>query len=276
MRSILSCLQFGVNYQHSSSVSDNEPQSTPEKESSKPSEPPAHFPESMNPGDGKILVPQPRKPDTAALSFWMNYMHMSTVLVNNLSSLRSLSSESGEGIKSEGNSSSDARILYPRKLTKAERAEKVQRYLEKKKRKNNERKIRYHYRQQLADKRIRYQGRFVKASDVKSLILKGAQVTAKDKTELNKLFEEDKDEELITKYNENIRSNRIKPIFKTTYDSSIVSSMSLGARKSSASSGSSGSSINPLISTMKNMDLNSIENDHCSSSEIQGPSILKL
>eukprot|EP00826_Nyctotherus_ovalis_P044593 TRINITY_DN4824_c0_g1_i5.p1 TRINITY_DN4824_c0_g1~~TRINITY_DN4824_c0_g1_i5.p1 ORF type:complete len:203 (-),score=54.60 TRINITY_DN4824_c0_g1_i5:80-688(-) len=202
----------------------------------------------------------------------MSYMRMSTALVDDLSSYRSSSSESA-GIKSEGSPSVEAAVLCPRKLSKAERTAKVLKYLEKKKRKNNEKKIRYQYRQELADKRIRYQGRFVKASEVKSLILKGAQVTVKDKTELNKLFEEDKDAELIAKYNQSVKS---KPIFKTTYDPSIVNSLSLGARKSSSSSNSSSSHINPLIKTMKDMDLNSMGSEQCADIDIEAPSILKL
>lgn len=282
MRNFFSCFQFGSNHQRSTSQPDNQPQSISEEELKRPPSSEMlnaipHFGEQLSATEGTILVPRPRKPDTAALSFWMNYMQMSTALVNNISSYRSSSSESGDGgIKSEGNSSSSVRMLYPRKLTKEERAAKVQKYLEKKKRKNNEKKIRYQYRQHLADKRIRYQGRFVKASDVKDLILNGAQVTAKDKTELNKLFEEDKDEELMARYNENVKAQKIKPIFKTTYDPSIVNSLSLGARKSSASSDSSGSGINPLITTMKNMDLNSISNEQYCNVDIQTPSILKL
>lgn len=279
MRSILSCLQFGAAHQRSTSQPDSELQSTSGRESVKPlsSEVPSVsslFNEQLRGegGDGTILVPRPRRPDTGTLSFWLGYMQMSAALVHDLSSYRSSSSESA-GAKSEDCSRAEAPVLCPRKLTRAQRNAKVQKYLEKKKRKNNEKKIRYQYRQELADKRIRHQGRFVKVSEVRDLILKGAQVTVKDKTELNKLLEEDKDAELIAKYNQSVRS---RPVFKTTYDPSIVNSLSLGARKSSSSSDSSNSHISPLIKTMRDMDLNSMRSELRAEIDIEAPSILKL
>lgn len=51
-------------------------------------------------------------------------------------------------------------------LTASERKVKVQRYLEKKKRRRGERSVRYECRQDLASKRFRYQGRFIRFEDL--------------------------------------------------------------------------------------------------------------
>ena len=299
MRSLLSCLQFGVGHHRSTSQSDNNEHhnSSGGEDTTRPASSEAQnaagigrtcvhepIPVRSNSGDAggnTIIVPQPRKPNTAVWSYWMNYMRMSTALVSNLSGVRSSSSESAEGeIKSEGASGPEsAGGLYPRKLSKEERALKVQKYLEKKRNKSNMKKIRYQYRQQLAARRIRFQGRFVKAAEAKDLILKGAPVTAKDRTELNKLFEEDKDQELIKKYNENIRLHTVKPIFKMTHDTSVMDRLS-GSEHSSYSSGSEGSSLglgmSPLIETMKDIDLNGELKEQCAKIKLQPPPILKL
>ncbi len=265
MRSLLSCLQFSLGHQRSPSQPDgNEPHNTSNgSDTTRPpsTEAPAfgvseHMTgRSDSDGGGvRILVPQPRKPNAPIWSYWMNYMRMSNALVSNLPGMRSSSSESGDsGVRSEG--ACPAEGPYPRRLTKEERAAKVQRYLEKKKKKNNTKKIRYQYRQQLAARRIRFQGRFVKASEAKDLILQGAPVTAKDKTELNKLFEEDKNQDLIRKYEENLRLHTAKPIFRTTHDTSVIDRLSSDSSGSSGAEGSCGSGMSPLIETMKDVNL---------------------
>ncbi len=297
MRSLLSCLQFGVGHHRSPSQPDNDahnssggedttrPASSEAQNASIPARPGIHEPIPARPNSGEtsgnaIIVPQPRKPNTAVWSYWMNYMRMSTALVSNLPGVRSSSSESVDsGVKSEGAQGPETTPIYPRKLSKEERALKVQKYLEKKKRKTNAKKIRYQYRQQLAARRIRFQGRFVKATEAKDLILKGAPVTAKDRTELNKLFEEDKDQELIRKYNENLRLHTIKPIFKTTHDTSVVDRLS-GSEYNSSSSSSEGSSLgsgmSPLIETMRDINLNNGIEEQCAKIGIPAPPILKL
>ena len=147
MKTILSCLQFGVGQHRANSQSDGERHNSSigeDGQSAFPFQNPnlltdavPHMPSS---GDesGSIIVPQPRKPNAAVWSYWMNYMKMSTALVNNLTAVRSSSSESADsGAKSEGNVS----VGFPR-LTKRERALKVQKYLEKKHKKNAGKKIR--------------------------------------------------------------------------------------------------------------------------------------
>lgn len=51
-------------------------------------------------------------------------------------------------------------------LTESERKLKVQRYLDKKKRRKGEKAVRYECRQDLASKRFRYQGRFIRFEDL--------------------------------------------------------------------------------------------------------------
>mmetsp|Transcript_5787 Transcript_5787/g.6538 ORF Transcript_5787/g.6538 Transcript_5787/m.6538 type:complete len:191 (-) Transcript_5787:154-726(-) len=51
-------------------------------------------------------------------------------------------------------------------LTEEERRQKVRRYLEKKKRRKGEKSVRYECRQDLASKRFRFQGRFIKFEDL--------------------------------------------------------------------------------------------------------------
>ena len=51
-------------------------------------------------------------------------------------------------------------------LTESERKVKVDRYLDKKKRRKGEKSVRYECRQDLASKRFRYQGRFIRFEDL--------------------------------------------------------------------------------------------------------------
>jgi len=51
-------------------------------------------------------------------------------------------------------------------ITEEERKVKVQRYLEKKKRRKGENSVRYECRQDLASRRFRFQGRFIKFEDL--------------------------------------------------------------------------------------------------------------
>ncbi len=294
MKSLLSCLQFSVGHHRSPSQQDDEPHNTSNGEvATRPasSEAPAPGQRSeaiqenmmghgdLGEGANRILVPQPRKPNTAVWSYWMNYMRMSSALVSNLPGMRSSSSESGDsGVKSDG-ACQQPEGPYPRKLSKDERAEKVQRYLEKKKRKSGAKKIRYQYRQQLAARRIRYQGRFVKASEAKDLIMQGAPVTARDKTDLNKLFEEDKNQDLFKKYEDNIRLRSIKPIFRTIHDTSVVERLRSESAGSSGGSleGSCGSGMSPLIETMKDINLGAgFDAQTAAKIALDPPPILKL
>lgn len=56
--------------------------------------------------------------------------------------------------------------LYVGPLTRTQRADKVRRYLEKKKSRSYSKKIRYECRQKLAEKRKRVQGRFMKGNEL--------------------------------------------------------------------------------------------------------------
>eukprot|EP00826_Nyctotherus_ovalis_P038997 TRINITY_DN3706_c0_g4_i7.p1 TRINITY_DN3706_c0_g4~~TRINITY_DN3706_c0_g4_i7.p1 ORF type:complete len:281 (+),score=85.16 TRINITY_DN3706_c0_g4_i7:171-1013(+) len=280
MKAFLSCLQFGVGHQQ---IPQSDANAQPPNKDTVPI-PKLPLPDQLlntlpikaSSGDegNTIIIPKPRKPDTTAWSYWMNYMKMSTALVNNLSGGNSSSSESlDSGVKSEG-----GRRSFP-KLTKQERALKVEKYLEKKRRKNGAKKIRYQYRQELADKRIRFQGRFVKPAEAKDLIMQGVAVTVKDKSELTKLFEEDKDQELLERYNENLRKKNLKRIFKTVYDTSVVDRLSSGdhsSYSSSSSLSSSGSAMSPLIENMGDMKLSGDAEDKRKEPYMEPPPILKL
>jgi len=297
MRSLLSCLKIGVGHQRTPSQPDDQHNSSEGENTTRPAsseqpilpiplrpvvqEPIPVRSESGEIGSSTILMPKPRKPNTTMWSYLLNYIRTSTAVVNNLSGARSSSSDSSDnGVKSEGGEQASPPIMpYPRKLSKEERAMKVQKYLEKKRKKSNTKKIRYQYRQQLAARRIRFQGRFVKAAEAKDLILKGAPVTAKDMTDLERIFEEDKDQELIKKYNENLRQHAIKPIFKTIHDTSVVDRLS-GSESGSSSSGSEGSSfgtgMSPLIETIREMNINNGINEQCVKMGIQPPPVFKL
>ena len=52
------------------------------------------------------------------------------------------------------------------RINSQERKAKVQRYLEKKRRRRGEKAVRYECRQDLASKRFRFQGRFIKFEDL--------------------------------------------------------------------------------------------------------------
>ena len=82
-------------------------------------------------------------------------------------------------------------------ITEEARRLKVQKFLEKRRKRERTKKVRYQYRQQAAYKKMRYRGRFINATEAKKLISKGEQVTSNDNSELNKLFEEMKKENLI-------------------------------------------------------------------------------
>jgi hypothetical protein len=212
--------------------------------------------ETRNPGG--ILVPRPRKPNTAVWSYWMNYMQMSQALVSNLPGMRSSSSESGNesaGALSEGMVGSEGHPPgYIPVLSKDQRAAKVARYLEKRRKQKYCKKIRYEYRQKLADRRIRYQGRFVKTDQARELILKGAPVTVKDKADLNRLFEEDKTNELAKKFEDNIRAHYLRPIFRTVHDTSVRDRMSSSDSNSSNSGESISKTLSPLLEAMNDVN----------------------
>ena len=252
MRAILSYLPMGAGHQNHASPAEGEAQSSSNDEGT-------GRPRSLETrGPGGIVVPRPRKPNTAVWSYWMNYMQMSQALVSNLPGIRSSSSESGNesgGALSEGMASSERQpSAYPHALSKDQRALKVARYLEKRRKQKFCKKIRYEYRQKLADRRIRYQGRFVKTDQARELILQGAPVTVKDKADLNRLFEEDKSNELAKKFEENIRTHYLKPIFRTVHDTSVRDRMSSSDSNSSNSGESASKAVSPLLEAMNDVN----------------------
>lgn len=282
MKAFISCLQYGIGHHQPIAHSNDKQKNTGKNETlpilniQRPDSIVNPHPFKSSSGDegNTIIIPKPRKPDTT-WSYWGDYMKMSATLINNLSGGNSSSESEGGGVKSEGDYGKGS---YP-KLTKQERALKVQKYLEKKRRKNGAKKIRYQYRQELAAKRIRFQGRFIKPDEAKDLIMQGVPVTIKDKNELNKLFEEDKDQEILEKYNENLRRKNMKRIFKTTYDTSVVDRLSSGEQScysSNSSISSSGSAMSPLIENLGGMNLDNNAEDKGENKYIEPPPILKL
>eukprot|EP00826_Nyctotherus_ovalis_P049274 TRINITY_DN5935_c0_g1_i3.p2 TRINITY_DN5935_c0_g1~~TRINITY_DN5935_c0_g1_i3.p2 ORF type:complete len:157 (-),score=28.63 TRINITY_DN5935_c0_g1_i3:236-706(-) len=132
-------------------------------------------------------------------------------------------------------------------MSKEERASRVKRFLEKRRKRNGAKKIRYQYRQQVAARRIRYHGRFIKLEQAKELILRGELVDANDKTELNKLFEELKESNVV---DDIIRSQSSKEETKNSQD--IIFTGNINKRKfSSSTSGGTNSRTSPLIQVMK-------------------------
>ena len=277
MRSLLTYLQIGAQHQRCPSQPHN---TSSEEESKRPPSSEAQY--KMESGGSTIIVPKPTKPNTASLLYLANYMRMSKAIVSNLAEMRSSSSESGSegGIQSDGtNRFSSEKVndySIPRKLSKEERAAKVQKYWEKKKRKTYDKKIRYEYRQHLADKRMRFQGRFVKAEHAKDLIMRGASITVKDKAELTKLFEEDNNSELIKKYEENMKMHSIKSIFRTVQDTSVRDGMSSSESDSSGSMNAMSASFSPSLESMKDIYPSLGMNMQDNKLEIPSPSMFKL
>jgi len=280
MKAFISYLQFGIGHHQTITQPGEKSKNTESKETTSILGLQKHDqllnPNLFKPSSGdeanNIIIPKPRKPDTT-WSYLGNYMKMQTTIMSGGSGNNGSSESNDSGVKSEGDKKS-----YP-EITKEERALKVKKYLKKRRRKNGTRKIRYQYRQELADKRIRFQGRFIKPTEAKNLIMQGVPVTIKDKSELNKLFDEDKDQEVLKKYNENLQKKNLKRVFKTVYDTSIVDRLS-GGEKSSCSSNSSISSsrsaMSPLIENMDGMNLNSNTEGKFPNTFIQPPPILKL
>lgn len=282
MKSLLSILPFAAGHQRCPSLTEQEPRiNTSGEETERPNSSEGQsVPRIQTTGSDSIVVPKPRKPNTAVWSYWMNYMRMSTAAVSNLPGMRSSSSESNDsGPQSEGTSRMSDENLdssqghISRKLTKEERAFKVQKYLDKKKKKTFGKKIRYEYRQHLADRRMRFQGRFVKAEQAKDLIMKGAPITVKDNTELKSLFEEDKTNNLIKQYQENMKLRCYKPIFKTIKDTTMQDKIS---SSDSNSSGSIEGVISPLLESMKDINPTYEIEKQCSKLNIQPTQLFKL
>lgn len=133
------------------------------------------------------------------------------------------------------------------RMSKEERAGKVRRFLEKRRRRNGAKKIRYQYRQQVAARRIRYHGRFIKLEQAKELILRGELVDANDKTELNKLFEELKESCAVDDVAQSLSS---KQEAKNSQDTIFIGN--INKRKfSSSTSGGTNSRTSPLIQVMR-------------------------
>ena len=87
-------------------------------------------------------------------------------------------------------------------LTREERKLKLAKFLEKRKRRHLIKKIRYQHRQQVADRRMRYKGRFVNIEEAKELMMKGEEVTANNRSDLDKLLEQLGKQNLLGKYYE--------------------------------------------------------------------------
>ncbi len=201
-----------------------------------------------------IEIPKPRKPMFMFNPYIINFCKYSQILTANLenSLTQATNSESKEEINTNGNP--DSRISEsenvsgslpysypPVKLSKEERKKRIEKYLEKKKKRKYNKKVIYECRKSLADKRMRFQGRFVKTGEAKKLIRSGESVTARDHSDLNKLINESLnfDKHLVTQYNRSKLVNRGR-IFKTTKDLTLrknQSKLSLQTR-SSQNSGS--------------------------------------
>lgn len=260
MKSILSLIPLGPGHQRCPSF--DQQINTSNEETARPNSSETKEKLQNNNNSDSIVVPKPRKPNPAVWTYWMNYLRISNALVSNLPALLNSSSDSaGEaGVQSDGCSkmseenANRSQGEIPRKYSKEERALKIQKYIEKKKKKTFNKKIRYHYRQQLADKRLRFQGRFVKAEQAKDLILKGEAISAKDSTELFHLFEEDKTKVLQNKFQENIKSQQCKPIFKTVKEGPMRDRISSYESFSSASIDRKSTNISPLLEAMNDIN----------------------
>ena len=165
---------------------------------------------------GEIVIP---KPIRRGGFYWLNY-------VNSLYG-------SSSNILTIKNS-----YKYIGLLTREERKLKLQRFFEKRKRKHNIKKIKYQHRHEVADKRMRYKGRFVKINEAKELIIKGEEVTANDRSELDKLIQE------LIKNNLLEKCKEAKKVFTTIKENESNN----GDRKFSLST-SSGTS--PIVETNK-------------------------
>lgn len=209
-------------------------------------------------GDGIIIVP---KPIRASGPQWMNYVKACN--------------ESKE-ISIEVSKEAQEKSKVGMKMSKEERASKVQRFLEKRRKRNGIKKIRYQYRQQVAARRIRYHGRFIKIEQAKELILKGELVDANDKTELNKLFEELKENNMSDEYKELTVLQKPKDEFKNTQDTNIKTNNIINTRKfSSSTSGGTNSGTSPLIQVMKDGNLSGDTKETNGDVE-SSPPVLKL
>lgn len=188
-------------------------------------------------GDSIIIVP---KPIRASGPQWMNYVK---------------ACNESKDISIEVNKEVQEKSKVEMKISKEERASKVQRFLEKRRKRNGIKKIRYQYRQQVAARRIRYHGRFIKVEQAKELILKGELVDANDKTELNKLFEELKENNILEECKEVTLIQKPKDELKNTQDINTKNNKLSMRKFSSSTSGGTNSGTSPLIQVMKDVNL---------------------
>jgi len=203
-------------------------------------------------GESIIIVP---KPIRASGPQWMNYVQAC--------------SESRREVV-EGNKEMKEKTKSEAKITKEERISKVQRFLEKRRKRNGIKKIRYQYRQQVAARRIRYHGRFIKIEQAKELILKGELVDANDKTELNKLFEELKENNVL---DETLQQQKAKIDNKSNLDTIPTINIASMRKFSTSTNGGTNSRTSPLIQIMKE---DSRELKQQSSDIKVSPPVLKL
>eukprot|EP00826_Nyctotherus_ovalis_P045814 TRINITY_DN5103_c0_g2_i2.p2 TRINITY_DN5103_c0_g2~~TRINITY_DN5103_c0_g2_i2.p2 ORF type:complete len:231 (-),score=52.65 TRINITY_DN5103_c0_g2_i2:177-869(-) len=153
-----------------------------------------------------------------------------------------------------------------------ERAKKVRRFLEKRRKRNGVKKIRYQYRQQVAARRIRFHGRFIKIEQAKELILRGESVDANDKTELNKLFEELKESSILNGDDKTPLPKNSETDLKSDQNTILINNMG-GMRKFSAST-CTNSGTSPLIQVMRN---ECVENESKQCEDVESsPPDLKL
>jgi len=135
--------------------------------------------------DHIIAVPIPVKPKVTFPVWSATYHTLDTLIANDIQ--KSLNYQSGQ------------EEAYQTHLTKEERNAKIHKFLLKKKNRKPS-FIRYQYQKGLADKRARFQGRFVKLEGIKEMIIKGEKLTAKDRSELEEIIYSSNHEELIKAY----------------------------------------------------------------------------